>query len=65
MAPAAVIPPQQRHGPNIVPAEVDDALLAEFAALAVPFEAVQGVGREGARLESSNHHRRHERHRLP
>lgn len=41
--PTAVIPLQQRYGPNIVPAEVDDALLAEFVALAVPFEAVQGL----------------------
>src|SRR5690349_17648117 len=40
---AAVKPLQQQLGPHIIPTEVDDALLAEFVALAVPFEAVQGL----------------------
>ncbi len=41
--PAAVRPLQQRLGPHIIPVEVEDALLADFVALAVPFEAVQGL----------------------
>jgi predicted dinucleotide-binding enzyme len=41
--PAAVTPLRKRLGPQIIPTEVDDALLANFVALAVPFEAVRGL----------------------
>jgi 8-hydroxy-5-deazaflavin:NADPH oxidoreductase len=41
--PAAVTSLRQRLGPHIIPTEVHDALLADFVALAVPFEAVQGL----------------------
>ena len=41
--PGALTPLRERLGNHIIPAEVDDALLADYVALAVPFEAVQGL----------------------
>jgi predicted dinucleotide-binding enzyme len=41
--PAAVAPLRERLGPQIIPTEVGDALLADFVALAVPFESVRGL----------------------
>jgi predicted dinucleotide-binding enzyme len=40
---AAVTPLRERLGPQIIPTEVADALLADFVALAVPFESVRGL----------------------
>ncbi len=41
--PTAVGPLRERLGPHIIPTEVGEALLADFVALAVPFESVRGL----------------------